>query len=303
MFWMSEIMQRVCFQTEYEIMRERPFEIMALCDMRREEKACTFIEHEKYLALIPDNVVMVFTTPQLLSKLDLERYGTVITENPKVCFFKVHNFLGADASYIGRQGIKQTFISPEAKISDRAVLVGDNIRIEDGVVIEPFVSIYSNVHIGKNSIIRSGTCIGGEGFEYKKMTDGILAVRHFGGVVIGENVEIQNNSCVDKAVYPWDVTVIGNHVKIDNLVHIAHGVKIDDGTMVVAGTVVGGRVFIGKNAWIGMGANIRNGLRIGKNARVNMGAVVTKDVLDGQSVTGNFAISHSRFISHMKSLD
>ena len=303
MFWMSEIIQRACPGTGYEIIRERPFEILVLCDMDREEKACTFIEDKKYVSFIPDNTAMVITTPQLAQELDLERYGAVITDHPRVCFFQIHNFLGTNTAYGRQEEMGCNFISPEAEISDRAVLAGKNICIAQGVVIEPFVTIYSNVQIGKNSVIRAGACIGGEGFEFKKMEDGILPVRHLGSVLIGENVEIQNHTCVDKAVYPWDVTEIGNHVKIDNLVHIAHGVKIGDGTLVVAGAAVGGRVCIGANAWIGIGAVIRNGLRIGEHARVNMGSVVTRDVPDGHVVTGNFAIPHSRFITHRKSLD
>ena len=42
------------------------------------------------------------------------------------------------------------------------------------------------------------------------------------------------------------------------------------------------------------------GLNIGKSARINMGAVVTKPVMDGQSVSGNFAVEHHEFLKFMK---
>ena len=57
-----------------------------------------------------------------------------------------------------------------------------------------------------------------------------MGVKHLGGVKIGKNVEIQHNTCVDKAVYPWDDTIIGNNSKIDNLVHIEVQKSFDTST-------------------------------------------------------------------------
>ena len=96
--------------------------------------------------------------------------------------------------------------------------------------------------------------------------------------------------------------MIEDFCKIDNSVHVAHAVKVGKCTMIVANSGIGGRVTIGNNAWIGFGCTIRNGITIGNNSRVNMGAVVTKDVLDGQAVSGNFAVDHSIFINLMKSV-
>jgi UDP-3-O-[3-hydroxymyristoyl] glucosamine N-acyltransferase len=118
-------------------------------------------------------------------------------------------------------------------------------------------------------------------------------------VKIGVNVEIQYNTCVDRAVYPWDDTVIGDYCKIDNLVHIAHGVKLGPKVMIVANSGIGGRTIIKEGAWIGFGATIKNGVILGKKARANMGSVVTKEIPDNSSVTGNFAIEHSKFIQNL----
>lgn len=129
-----------------------------------------------------------------------------------------------------------------------------------------------------------------------------MPVRHLGNVKIEKNVEIQNNASVDRAVFPWDSTYIGENTKLDNFVHIGHAAKIEKNVLIAAHACIGGRTVIMPNAWIGIGAIVQNGIRIGCGARVNMGAVVTKSISDGQSVTGNFAIDHQKFMSNLKNI-
>lgn len=295
---LSEIINEVDSLIEYQIWKDVSFDTLALCNTERRERTCTFVDNEKYISYIAPSVAMIITTPEVALKLDTEKYGVAVTTNPRMFYFQLHNLLAGDENYARPQN--KNIISESVQISNLASIAVENVWIEDNVIIEPFVTIYSNVHIGRNTIIRSGARIGGEGFEFKYFSNKILPVLHLGGVKIGENVEIQNNSCVDKAVYPWDDTIIGNYVKVDNLVHIGHGVKIEDNTMIVANAGIGGRTIIGKNSWVGLGAMVRNGLNVGEDARVNMGAVVTKNVENNQSVSGNFAIDHQKFLTHMR---
>ena len=135
----------------------------------------------------------------------------------------------------------RTIIGEHCSISKHCCISDYNVSIGDYVTIEEFVSIRENTTIGNNSIIRAGSIIGGEGFEFKANGAGILSVKHLGGVRIGENVEIQHNTCIDKAVYPWDNTSIGDNSKIDNLVYIAHGVKVSNNVLVVGQSGILGR--------------------------------------------------------------
>ena len=196
--------------------------------------------------------------------------------------------------------IFKTRIGTNCNISSQAVIADKNVIIGNNVTIEEFAVIRENTVINDNSIIRAGCKIAGEGFEFKNTSEEVFHVSHIGGVIIGESVEIQYNTCIDKAIYPWDNTVIGDHVKIDNLVHIGHAVKVDSRTMIVANSGIGGRVSIGEDVWIGFGATIRNGIHIGDRARTNMGSVVTRNVGTEEAVTGNFAIPHKDFIANLK---
>lgn len=296
----SEVFERLSLTIGYKIVNEQSFDVFMLSESKCDFKACIFIDSEKYINSIPSNVTMVITNEELSRVVVNEERGAIITEEPRLFFFTMHNLLSKTEWYTRKQFC--SCIDSTAEISKLAEISQYNVIIEEDVVIEPFVMIYPNVRIRKGSIIRAGAVIGGCGFEFKRNQSGIMGVEHVGGVEVGEYVEIQNNSCIDRAIYPWDNTVLGDNVKIDNLVHVAHGVKIDKNVMVVANSGIGGRVEIHENAWIGFGATIRNGIALGKNSRANMGAVVTKNVGDDQAVSGNFAMDHHSFIKNMKKM-
>lgn len=283
-----------------ECKNEKDFLSLGLTEYNDGKAVCTFVTAEKYLQHISDEISMIITTAEIANSSAIKQnyFGVCVVENPRIAFFTLHNYLTNDPKYVRDE--RNTIVGENCNISPLAMISTKNVVIGNNVVIEEFCSIKENTIIGDNCIIRAGSVIGMEGFEFKEDGDGIFRVHHVGGVQIGHDVEIQGNTCVDKAIYPWDNTLIGDYAKIDNLVHIAHGVKIGRAVMIIANSAIGGRTVIGEKAWIGIGAQIRNGMSIGTNARANMGAVVTKNVADNESVTGNFAIKHDNFIKNMK---
>ena len=104
-------------------------------------------------------------------------------------------------------------------------------------------------------------------------------------MVIEDNVEVGNNTCIDKAVL--GSTKIMRNVKIDNLVHIAHGVKIGENSLIIANSVIAGSTIIGKNVWVAPTANIKNNLTIGDNSTIGISAVVLKNVAENSIIIGN----------------
>lgn len=281
------------------ILEDREFETLGLAAANIDLEFCTFIEDEKYIEDISKNATMVITKDSLAEKI--KNKGICISNNPRIAYFKLHNYLTEKEKYRMNKRFK-TRIGENCDISNLAYISEENVKIGNNVIIEEFASIKSNVIIGDNTIIRSGSVLGSEGYEFKRVDDEVLSVKHIGWVEVGQHVEIQHNTCVDKAIYPWDRTIISDYCKVDNLVHIAHGVKLDKGVFVVAGTLMGGRTEVGANTWIGVGATVSNGLVIGKEASLNIGSVVTKNVEDKASVSGNFAIDHRKFIEFIKSI-
>lgn len=281
------------------LLKDGDFTSLGLAIADCDEKILTFIESEKYISSLSDKVSALITTEELGERLK-DKYGVIISKSPRADYFKLHNMLSNRDDYKRREF--NTTIGEGCKISKLASISDKNVVIGDNVTIEEFVVIRENTVIGDNSIIRAGVILGGEGFEYKR-TDGIIMnVNHCGGVIIGDNVEIQYNSCIDKALYTWDNTVIGDYSKLDDLVHIEHGVKIGERCLIASRSTFGGRTVIGNDSWVGLGAIISNGLKLGNKVSISLGSVVTKNLSDGEKVSGNFAISHDKFIDFIKNI-
>lgn len=213
----------------------------------------------------------------------------IFTEHSKALFFAIlHEFWGEK----GKEGAvgKGTVISEEAEI-DSTVTIGCNCSIVGSVkigahtVIEHNVVLQGNVRIGESCHIHSGAVIGTDGCGYYTEDNGIVTkVEHFGGVEIGDKVEIGGNACIDRGTI--DNTIIGDGSKIDNLVHIAHNVQIGKSVCVVAGAVVCGSAKLQDGAYVAPGGIIKNQLEVGENGFVGLGAVVTRPVGNEEVVIG-----------------
>ncbi|WP_460293372.1 UDP-3-O-(3-hydroxymyristoyl)glucosamine N-acyltransferase [Clostridium tertium] len=293
---LSEVIQ---FKEGLDLLKDGEFTSLGLAVSVCEEKLLSFIENEKYIDSLSDRITCLITTQAIGEKLK-NKYGVIVSSNPRMDYFKLHNKLSSIEEYKRKEF--ETIIGEGCEISNLASISKNNVRIGNNVKIEEFVVIRENTVIEDNSIIRAGVVLGGEGYEYKRVDGIIMNVNHCGGVIIGESVEVQYNGCIDKALYPWDNTIIGSHSKLDNLVHIEHGVKIGNRCLIASRTTFGGRTIIGDDSWVGLGAIISNGLTLGNKVSVSLGSVVTKSLKDGEKVSGNFAINHNKYIDFIKSI-
>lgn len=227
---------------------------------------------------------------QLVSRNNTQDGCTyLIVNNPRLYFLNI---------------VKHFFVVPETpEISTHSVIhssvkIGNNVTIRPGVVIERDCVIGNYTIIDSNTVVKKGTIIGdnvkiganntigGEGFGYEKNESGQYEfIPHIGNVVIEDNVEIGNNTAIDRAVL--GSTILRKNSKIDNLVHIAHGVEVGENTMVIANSMIAGSVSLGKNVWVAPSASVLNKLTIGDDSIIGMGAVVLKNVTTGQTVVGN----------------
>ena len=293
---LSEILN---LNNSFELFREGEFTSLGLNVSESDEKLLSFIESEKFLSKLSESISCVITTKEMADKIPVN-IGVIVSEIPRIDFFKLHNELVENKNY--RRETFETEIGQNCNISPTAIISNNNVKIGNNVIIEEYVIIRENTIIKDNCIIRANTVIGGEGYEFKRFDNITMGVTHIGGVIIEENSEIQYSSCIDKAIYPWDNTIVGEYTRIDNCVHISHAVKIGKRCFITANTTIGGRTKIGENCWFGLGATVANGLVIGNNSSISLGAVVTKSLEDNSKVSGNFAIEHSKFIEFIKSI-
>ncbi len=171
--------------------------------------------------------------------------------------------------------------------------VGPEVEIGEGTVLHPGAVIHSGTKIGRRCVIGSNTVIGGDGFGYVRDEAGeLVRIPHVGIVVLEDDVEVGANTCIDRAV--MGETRVGRGTKIDNLVHVAHGVQIGQDCVIVAGAELSGSVVVEDRAWVGPNACTLQNIRIGKGALVGAGAVVIRDVPPGATVAGSPARSTKR---------
>lgn len=162
-------------------------------------------------------------------------------------------------------------VASHATIGQGAVL-GERVSIGAGTVIgagasvgadsriAPRVVIADRVRLGERCIIHSGAVIGADGFGFAPDQGAWVKVPQLGSVVVGNDVEIGANTTVDRGTI--DDTVIGDGVKLDNLVQIAHNVRIGEHTVMAAMSGAAGSTRIGKRCMIGGGAVMINHISV-----------------------------------------
>ena len=295
--YLSEVTTNI----EGELIRDGEFQTLEYCTGKLHVPFLTFMGNAKFIDRMSPYVSCVLCSRELAERLPGNVTGVFVTSSPKEAFQIIHNALSENPVYCMPVG--ENKVGTDCRISDKANIAPRGVEIGDRVVIEDNVTIYDNVKIGNDCIIRSGAVIGGKAFTFARTENqGILGMKDLGRVVIGNRVEIFSLSHIAKGILPTDTTYIGDDAKIDALVQIGHGSVIGERTLIAEGAVIAGNVCIGTDSWVGINATISNRIQVGNHARVSLGSVVTKDVRDGQTVTGNFAIDHMEFIQNLKNL-
>ncbi|HET98702.1 MAG TPA: UDP-3-O-(3-hydroxymyristoyl)glucosamine N-acyltransferase [Desulfurivibrio alkaliphilus] len=175
------------------------------------------------------------------------------------------------------------------------VVVGDQVEIGDEVVLHPNVTIYPRCRIGNWVIIHAGSVIGSDGFGYATTARGRHVKRmHQGIVVIGDEVEIGANVCVDRATF--GETVIGAGTKIDNLVQIGHNVEIGESCLLAAQAGIAGSTCLGKLVVLGGQAGIAGHLELADGVMVAGQSGVHNNRPAGAKVAGYPAIDYKKWL-------
>lgn len=162
--------------------------------------------------------------------------------------------------------------------------VGSDVRIGRQCRLEARAYLGDRVVIGDRVRINPGAVLGSRGFGLARGPQGWEEVPQMGGVRIGSDVEIGANTSIDRGAI--EDTVIGNGVKLDNQIQIAHNVQIGDFTAIAACVGIAGSTRIGARCLIGGGAGISGHLRIGDDVMVMAFTMVTKS-LDGPGQFGS----------------
>ena len=192
-------------------------------------------------------------------------------------------------------------IEPDVVIGDGCVIyagcyIGHGSTIGEDCKFYPQITIREYARIGKRVIIHSGTVIGSDGFGYVQEGASRKKIPQIGIVVIGDDVEIGANVTIDRARFGQ--TRIGNGVKMDNLIQIAHNVTIGDNCVIIAQVGISGSTSIGARTILAGQVGVVGHLEIGSDVIIGAQSGVSKDIPSGVFVTGSPAIPHERFLKN-----
>lgn len=273
----------------------------------------SFLAHPKYLRYVPRARAGALLVTEALA----ERGELVV---PRIIVEDVHGALAEvltrlhpepqpvpgvhDTAVIGEGAVLEegvsigpyAIIGANARIGARSwigphVVVGDHCVVAEDVKLHPHVTLYPGTSIGARTIVHSGARLGVDGFGYV-VTDGRhRKVPQVGRCVIGPDVEIGANSTIDRGSI--GVTEIGEGVKIDNLVHIAHNVRIGAHSVIVAQVGIAGSSTIGQRVTLAGQVGVPGHVRIGDGATLAAQAGVFGDVPANARYSGYPARPHN----------
>jgi UDP-3-O-[3-hydroxymyristoyl] glucosamine N-acyltransferase len=239
------------------------------------------------------------------------------TRNPQFAYARAVELLHVQPKE--KRGIHHTaVIDPSARIGVNAsiggcVVIGADVEIEENCTLMPQVVIYHGVKIGKNFfahahvsirenceigdnvLLHNGVVIGSDGFGFAKDDKGNwYKIPQTGRVVIEDYVEIQANSCVDRA--SLGETRIGRNTKIDNLSQVAHNCVIAENSMLCAQVGLAGSTEIGKNVILAGQVGVAGHCKIGDGVIITAQSGTHGDIPAGAMVSGTPAFDHKQWL-------
>ena len=239
------------------------------------------------------NVNGIVATPSSvcqLSKDDNHDKAIIVADKAAELFYYLHN-KAIHKKYLGKDETFPLGISPSASIAPTA-LIGNRVEIGDDVEIGPYCVVMDNTRIGRGTVLHPFVSVGTEGFFSKILMGRKTHVRHFGGVIIGENCVIHTGSNISRSVNYSEYTSLNDNVHIGIHSNVGHDCMIGEGTDISAKVLLAGRVRVGRNCWIGANVAIANALSIGDKSILRIGAVVIDNVNEQGELSGNFALEH-----------
>ncbi|BBP84939.1 UDP-3-O-acylglucosamine N-acyltransferase [Pseudomonas tohonis] len=255
----------------------------------------TFLANPQYRKFLADTRAAAV----LLTPADAEGFAgdALLVPNPYLAYARLSHLF--DPRPVAAPGIHPSaVVAPDAKV-DPSASIGPGVVIESGAQIgagvtigaysvvgarsvigeggwlAPRVTLYHDVRIGKRVVIQSGAVIGGEGFGFANEKGVWQKIAQIGGVTLGDDVEVGANTTIDRGALAD--TLIGNGVKLDNQIMIAHNVQVGDNTAMAGCVGISGSTKIGRNCMIAGG----------------VGMVGHIEVCDGVFVTGMTMVTRS----------
>jgi len=285
----------------------------------------TFCAQSKYIEQLKSSEASAVLVTKEQSQF--VKNTAIIVDNPYLAFAKISEWFDWRSPLVKGRA-KNSSIANSAHVSSSAqicsgvvigentqiaehcyiganTVIADNCSIASGTRIEANVSIYDNVRIGKRCIVHSSAVIGADGFGFAKSAQGWQKIYQLGGVQVGSDVEIGAGTTVDRGAIAD--TIIGDGVKLDNQVQIAHNVHLGDHTAIAGCSAIAGSTHIGENCTIAGLSGVTGHLQIAANTHVTAMSLVSRSIADAGVYSSGTAIekhqSWKRNVVRFRALD
>jgi UDP-3-O-[3-hydroxymyristoyl] glucosamine N-acyltransferase len=202
-------------------------------------------------------------------------------------------------------------VDPSATVGDGShlgahVVVGARCRLGEGCVLHPGVVLYEDVEIGRGCeihagavlhpgsrlgdgcVVHSNAVVGAEGFGFVPTAEGWRKMPQTGRVVLEPGVEVGCGTTIDRPAV--GETRIGAGTKIDNLVHVGHGVVTGPGCALAAQVGIAGGARLGQGVILAGQVGVANRAVIGDRAIASSKSGIHGEVAAGEVVSGYPAI-------------
>ena len=177
------------------------------------------------------------------------------------------------------------------------VVVYRGVKIGDHFFAHSHAVVRENCRLGNNVLLQNGVVIGADGFGFAKTAEGQWhKIPQPAPVVIEDDVEVQANSCIDRASV--GETRIGRGVKVDNLVQVGHGSHVGEDALLCSQVGLAGSSNIGKRVILTGQVGVVGHCTVGDNAIVTPQSGVAGDIPAGALVSGAPAVDHKAWLKY-----
>jgi UDP-3-O-[3-hydroxymyristoyl] glucosamine N-acyltransferase len=286
----------------------------------------TFLSNKRYIPLLKTtraSAVLIEEGAQLDRDPNLPQLAALRTPNPYLAFAQALELFYQPPQY--QPGVHPTaMIARTARVPEGAHIgpycfIDENVEIGQNAVLHSFVTIYQGAKIGDNFfahahavvrehcrighrvILQPGAIIGGDGLGFAKQKDGTwYKMVQSGPAVLEDDVEVQSNSCIDRATV--GETRIGRGTKIDDLVLVGHASQLGANNMICGQTGLAGSTKIGDNC-IFAGQSASSGhLTVGDNVIVTAQSGLPRDVASNSVRSGSPAVDNKLWLKYTAAL-
>jgi UDP-3-O-[3-hydroxymyristoyl] glucosamine N-acyltransferase len=287
----------------------------------------TFLANRRYFPLLKTtraSAVLVEEGVALEREASLPPLVALRSGNPYLAFARAIELFYRPPHYA--PGIHPTaIIAKSAKIGSGAhvgpyCFVDEDVELGRNAVLHSCVTIYRGVKIGDNFfahahavvrefcrlgdrvILQNGVVIGGDGFGFAKQKDGTwYKMVQAGPTVLEDDVEVQSNSCVDRATV--GETRIGRGAKLDDMVLVGHGTQIGSNTLLCGQVGLAGSTKVGRDCILAGQVGSGGHITIGDRTLLTAQSGIPHDLAGDKHYSGSPCVEHKQWLKNAAALN